>query len=186
MLHCESRTDYFRSANALIRYLVGLIAVVIVAIVFLPKYILIIANERILIVRKALALAVLFVAIQAGGCSLLSHQAPTEDVDKAAGLFFQRLDNQDFNGIYDDCSKRFKTNKPRQTILQSLAELAANGKTQNFQRTKMSIDSEGKNRVVTPVYQVLFDQTPGEITLNFQDESGEWKLLGFAFKPRRQ
>jgi len=137
-------------------------------------------------VRKALVLAVLFIAVLAGGCSLLSHEAPTEDVDKAAGLFFQRLDNQDFNGIYEDCSKRFKANKPRQTILQSLAELAANGKTQTFSRASMSIDNQGKNRVVTPVYQVLFDQMPGEITLNFQDESGEWKLLGFAFKPRRQ
>jgi hypothetical protein len=147
---------------------------------------LILSNERILIVAKALALIVLLVLIPVAGCSLLSHEAPTEDVDKAAALFFQRLDNQDLNGIYEDCSARFKTNKPRQTILQSLAELAANGKTQSFQRTSMLIDKDGKNRVVTPVYQVLFDQMPGEITLNFQDESGEWKLLGFAFKPRRQ
>ena len=121
------------------------------------------------------------------GCSLLSHQAPTEDVDKATGLFFQRLDHQDFNKIYDDCSKRFKTNKPRQTVVQSLAELAVNGKVEGrFQRSSMPIDDQGKERVVSPVYQVLFEQMPGEITLNVQDEGGEWKLLGFAFKPRRQ
>ena len=132
-------------------------------------------------------LILLLTAIIVEGCSLLSHQAPTEDVDKAAGLFFQRLDNQDFNKIYDDCSKRFKTNKPRQTVVQSLAELAVNGKVEGrFQRSSMPIDDQGKERVVSPVYQVLFEQMPGEITLNFQDESGEWKLLGFAFKPRRQ
>jgi len=137
--------------------------------------------------RKAFVLILLLTAIIVEGCSLLSHQAPTEDVDKAAGLFFQRLDNQDFNKIYDDCSKRFKTNKPRQTVVQSLAELAVNGKVEGrFQRSSMPIDDQGKERVVSPVYQVLFEQMPGEITLNFQDESGEWKLLGFAFKPRRQ
>jgi hypothetical protein len=139
-----------------------------------------------LILRKALVLVVLFVAVSIAGCSLLSHEAPTEDVDKAAALFFQRLDNQDLNTIYEDCSKRFKTNKPRQTILQSLAELAANGKTQQFQRTSMPFEQQEKDRVVSPVYQVLFEQVSGEVTLNFQDESGEWKLLGFSFKPRRQ
>ena len=137
--------------------------------------------------RKALVPVFLLTAILIEGCSLLSHEAPTEDVDKAAALFFQRLDNQDFNKIYDDCSKRFKTNKPRQTVLQSLAELAVNGKVEGrFERSSMPVDDKGKDRVVSPVYQVLFEQISGEITLNFQDESGEWKLLGFAFKPRRQ
>jgi hypothetical protein len=126
------------------------------------------------------------VALALGGCSVLSHQAPTEDVDKAAALFFQRLDNQDFNAIYDDCSKRFKTNKPRQTILESLGQLAVNGKTVDFQRTSMPVEGQGSDRIVSPVYKVLFEQMAGEVTLNFQDESGEWKLLGFAFKPHRQ
>jgi len=136
--------------------------------------------------RNALLLIVLLAVIPLGGCSLLSHEAPTEDVDKAATLFFQRLDNQDFNKIYDDCSQRFKTNRSRQTILENLGQLASNGKTQNFQRTSMPIEGKGKERVVSPVYQVLFEQMSGEVVLNFQDESGEWKLLGFSFKPRRQ
>ena len=125
-------------------------------------------------------------ALTIGGCSLLSHEAPTEDVDKAATLFFQRLDSQDIGKIYDDCSQRFKTNRSRQTILESLAQLASNGKTQSFQRTSMPIEGTGKDRVVSPVYQVSFDQMSGAVTLNFQDESGEWKLLGFSFKPRKQ
>ncbi|HXU37741.1 MAG TPA: hypothetical protein VN937_15370 [Blastocatellia bacterium] len=136
--------------------------------------------------RTRLFLIVLTVALAIGGCSVLSHKAPTEDVDKAAGLFFQRLDNQDFNAIYDDCSKRFKTNKPKQTILENLGQLASNGKTLDFQRTGMPVEGQGNDRVVSPVYKVIFEQMSGEVTLNFQDESGEWKLLGFAFKPRRQ
>lgn len=138
-----------------------------------------------LILRNAFSSIGLSVVLAFGACSLLSHQAATEDVDKAATLFFQRLDNQDFNGIYDDCSKRFKTNKPRQTILESLGQLAANGKTQDFQRTSMPIEGQGSDRIVSPVYKVVFEQMAGEVTLNFQDESGEWKLLGFAFKPHR-
>jgi hypothetical protein len=130
-------------------------------------------------------LIALLTALSPGGCSLLSHQAPTEDVDKAATLFFQRLDNQDFTRIYDDCSKRFKTNKPRVTILESLGQLASNGKTLDHQRVSMPVEGQGNDRVVSPVYKVTFEQMAGEVTLNFQDESGEWKLLGFAFKPRR-
>jgi len=139
-----------------------------------------------LILRNGLSSIGLMVALALVGCSVLSHQAATEDVDKAAALFFQRLDNQDFNAIYDDCSKRFKTNKPRQTILENLGQLAVNGKTLDFQRTNMPIEGQGSDRIVSPVYKVVFEQMAGEFTLNFQDESGEWKLLGFAFKPRRQ
>jgi hypothetical protein len=126
------------------------------------------------------------IAISLTACSMLSHDAPTEDVDKAATLFFQRLDKQDFNAIYDDCSKRFQKNKPKQTILESLAQLAANGKTVDFQRSSMPIEGQGSDRVVSPTYKVVFEQMSGEVTLNFQDESGEWKLLGFLFKPHRQ
>lgn len=145
-----------------------------------------IPKQEDLILRNGLVLIGLVVALGLGGCTLLSHEAPTEDVDKAATLFFQRLDNQDFNKIYDDCSERFKKNRPRQTILENLGQLATNGKTQNFQRTSMPVEGKGNDRVVSPVYQVLFEQMAGEVVLNFQDESGEWKLLGFSFKPHRQ
>jgi hypothetical protein len=136
--------------------------------------------------RNALFLIVVMIAIWLTACSMLSHDAPTEDVDKAATLFFQRLDKQDLNAIYEDCSKRFQKNKPKQTILESLAQLAANGKTLDFQRSSMPIEGQGSDRVVSPIYKVVFEQMSGEVTLNFQDESGEWKLLGFLFKPHRQ
>ena len=52
-------------------------------------------------------------AVFSPGCSLLSHEAPTEDADKAAGLFFQRLNNNEYDKIYDDAAKRFRTNKTK-------------------------------------------------------------------------
>jgi len=132
----------------------------------------------------ALGIVVLF-CLLSNGCSVLSHEAPTEDVDKAAALFFQRLDNQQFDAIYDDTASQFKENKTRQVVTDSLKELTANGKVLNFDRTSMPIVGEGKQRRIEPVYATVFERARGEIVLTFKDESGEWKLLGFAFKQRR-
>jgi len=134
--------------------------------------------------RKGAALVIVFIAILLSGCSLLSHEAPNEDVDKAAALFFQRLDKGDFDGIYKDASKKLMANKPQATVIESLRQLGAQGKTQGFDRISMTIQGEGKDRMLLPVYRVAFAQSTGDLTLTFQDESGEWKLFGFSFKPR--
>jgi hypothetical protein len=135
--------------------------------------------------RKVVALITVFIAVLIAGCSLLSHEAPTEDVDKAAALFFQRLDKGEYDSIYDDSSKKFRQNKTRQTVTESLKELTAHGKTVSFSRTSMPMPGEGKDRMLLPAYQVTFEQGRGEVSLTFQDEGGEWKLFGFSFKPHR-
>lgn len=124
-------------------------------------------------------------ALLNSGCSVLSHEAPTEDADKAAALFFQRLDKQEYDVIYDDTASQFKENRTRQTVTDSLKELTANGKTLDFERTSMPISGEGKERTIQPVYRTAFERARGDVVLTFRDEGGEWKLLGFAFKPRR-
>jgi hypothetical protein len=48
----------------------------------------------------------------------------------------------------------------------------------------MTFEGEGKDMRAVPVYSALFDQGGGEVILYFVDESGEWKLIGFAFKQR--
>jgi hypothetical protein len=126
-----------------------------------------------------------FLALASAGCSLLSHEAPTEDADKAAALFFQRLNNGEYDAIYDDAAKRFRANKTRQVMTESLKELTANGKALDFQRISMPIQGEGEDRMVLPVYQTMFETLAGEFHLIFLDEGGEWKLFGFAFKPKR-
>jgi hypothetical protein len=135
--------------------------------------------------RKVVALTTLFIAVLIAGCSLLSHEAPPEDVDKAAALFFQRLDKGDYDAIYDDSSKKFQQNKTRQIVTENLKQLAANGKTVIFNRTSMPMQGEGKDRMLMPAYQVSFEQGRGEVSLTFQDEGGEWKLFGFSFKPHK-
>ena len=119
-----------------------------------------------------------------GGCTLLSHEAPIEDIDKATALFFQRLDQEDYNGIYNDAASGLRQRKSRETVTDSLKELTAHGKVLNYQRIRFQTESEVKERIVSPVYGTTFEQVNGEVTLNFKDESGEWKLIGFAFRPR--
>jgi len=135
--------------------------------------------------RHFAVVSFLVLALAGAGCSLLSHEAPTEDADKAAALFFQRLNNNEYDKIYDDAAKRFRTNKPRQVVTDSLKELTANGKVRDFERISMPIQGEGKDRMVLPVYKTLFESVSGDIYLTFLDEGGEWKLFGFAFKPRK-
>jgi hypothetical protein len=118
------------------------------------------------------------------GCALLSHEAPVDDIDKAAGLFVQRLNAGDYEAIYKDTAKEFKQNQTKDTILDNLKELASHGQLKSFQRVKLPYEP-GKKRIASPVYSVLFDQARGDLTLNFLDDSGEWKLIGFAFKMRQ-
>jgi hypothetical protein len=132
--------------------------------------------------RKIVVLALFSLALTA--CTLLPHEAPVEDIDKAAALFVQRLNAAEYDAIYKDAAKKFKENQTKETILNSLKELTAKGKLQEFRRTQMTYEGEGKTRIASPVYSVVFEQTRGDLTLNFADESGEWKLIGFALRQR--
>ncbi|MFL6274575.1 MAG: hypothetical protein ACJ74G_05125 [Blastocatellia bacterium] len=134
--------------------------------------------------RKVLAL--FFLSLFMAGCSMLPHEAPPEDIDKAAALFVQRLNAAQYDAIYKDAARKFKDNQTKETILDSLKELTAKGKLQEYRRIKMAYEGEGKDRVASPVYSTAFEQTRGDLTLNFIDESGEWKLVGFTFKQRLQ
>ena len=134
--------------------------------------------------RKVVALVMFSVAILPAGCSLLSHQAPVDDIDKAAALFFQRLGNEEYDIIYNDAAKGFQANQTRQTVTDNLRQLVEQGKILDSQRISMSFQGEGKSRMASPVYRTSSQQARGEITLNFQDEGGEWKLFGVIYKPR--
>lgn len=134
--------------------------------------------------KNLIASILLLLAVLLSGCTLLSHEAPLEDVDKAGALFFQRLDKQDYDVIYNDAAKGFKQNKTRQIVTESLKQLTAHGKVVDYRRIRLPFEGEGKDKMVSPVFGITFEQANGELTLNFRDEGGEWKLLGFSFKPR--
>jgi hypothetical protein len=118
------------------------------------------------------------------GCALRAGEAPPEDIDKAAALFFERLKSAEYETIHEDASKQFKDQVDKATIIDNLKQMSALGRIQNYSRLRMIFEGEGKDRIASPVYSVIFDQTVAEITVNFKDESGEWKLVGFSVKQR--
>ena len=120
----------------------------------------------------------------AASCALGSHDAPPEDIDKASALFFQRLNAAEYETIYKDTARKFKEVKTKENIIESLKELTVKGQIKDYQRLKMTFEGEGKDMRAVPVFSTLFDQGSGDIILYFVDESGEWKLIGFAFKQR--
>jgi hypothetical protein len=129
-------------------------------------------------------LLVLLLLVFVAACALRSHDAPPEDIDKAAALFFQRLNAAEYETIYKDTAAKFKENQTQEKILESLKELTAKGPVKNYQRVRMTFEGEGKDQRAVPVFSTLFEQSSGEMILYFVDESGEWKLIGFAFKQR--
>ncbi len=134
--------------------------------------------------RKVVVPSLFFIVMMQAGCSVLSHEAPTDDIDKAGALFFQRLGNEELDTIYNDSATDFKQNQTRQTVTDNLKQLIEKGKAVDFFRISMTFQGKGKSRIASPVFRVLSDRSKGELTLNFKDQGGEWKLIGFAYKPR--
>jgi hypothetical protein len=117
------------------------------------------------------------------GCDLRAREAPPEDVDKAAGLFFERLNSAQYEAIYNDATKDFKT-QPRNEVVDKLKQMAAFGTVRTHKRIKMNFLGDAKVRAAEPVYTVIFDEGVSEITFQFMDEGGEWKLHVFTVKQR--
>ena len=112
------------------------------------------------------------------------HEAPTEDIDKAAAQFFQRLQKAQYDKIYDDADENLKDQKPRAAVVDDLQKLISYGRPQDWYRLSMTLGTEkGDKRVAVPLYTLKTDNIPSEVSLKFIDVDGEWKLLGFAVTP---
>lgn len=131
--------------------------------------------------RRMIGVAAL--AFLLAACAWYS-EAPLEDVDKAAALFYQRLAEADYDAIYKDTAKGFKEKKTRAEIVESLTQLSTNGKVEHFARISGGAEGEGQNTRIFAVYATRFEQRAGNLTLNFVDENGEWRLIGFSLKLR--
>ena len=115
------------------------------------------------------------------GCN---HEAPTEDIDKAAGQFFLRLQGAQYDQIYDQADDHLKDQKPRAAVVDDLQQLAAYGRPLEWHRLSMTLGTESnEKRVAVPLYTMRTENMTLEISLKFIDVEGEWKLLGFAVTP---
>ena len=117
-------------------------------------------------------------------CSLMSREAPTEDVDKAAILFFQRLTAGQLDLIYNDSAKSFQEKNQKWEVVENLKKMKEMGQPDTPVRTTMTFGNEESKRTATPTYIVNFDQTRATVILKFMDESGEWKLDAFEVRQR--
>src|SRR4026207_2327034 len=86
------------------------------------------------------------------GCS--AREAPYEDIDKAAGLFFERLKTADYDTIYRDSCESFQRQKTKQEMDDKLKQITALGRPQDYDRLSMLFDKDGKKRVAIPTYAV--------------------------------
>jgi hypothetical protein len=129
--------------------------------------------------RKLIILSVLIAAV---GCG--ARQAPVEDVDKAAALFFQRFNDGQYTKIIDDGAANLKKAN-RQEVMNTLQSLAANGKIERYSRVSMALPVKDNERQAHPLYSVQTDLIMADFKLIFVDEGGEWKLLSFEHKPRQ-
>jgi len=112
------------------------------------------------------------------------HEAPTEDIDKAAAQFFLRLQDAQYDQIYDQADENLKEQKPKAAVVDDLQKLISYGRPQEWHRLSMTLGTEkGDKRVAVPLYTLKTDNIPSEVSLKFIDDDGEWKLLGFAVTP---
>ena len=125
---------------------------------------------------------VVWLALIVVGCS--PSEAPVSDIDKAAGVFFERVKSAEYDAIYNEAAEQFKKQVARAKAMDDLKQVAALGRIESFDRLSMRLEGDEKNRIASPVYSVLFDKSRADITVNFLDEGGEWKLVGFSVKPR--
>jgi hypothetical protein len=131
--------------------------------------------------QKLISLFWLLSILAAAGCS---RQAHPEDVDKAASQFFERLREAKYDAIYDDAAESFKSQNARAAVIDNLKQIISYGRPHQWSRLQMAFADEGRAQVALPVYAVQTDQAPSEVALKFIDDGGQWKLLGFAFRPR--
>jgi len=115
------------------------------------------------------------------GCK---HEAPTEDVDKAAAQFFLRLQAAKYDEIYDQADENLKEQKPRAAVVDDLQKLITYGRPEQWHRLSMTLGTEkGDKRVAVPLFTLKTDNITSEVSIKFIDVDGEWRLLGFAVKP---
>ena len=130
---------------------------------------------------KSKILIIASISVLAFGCS---REAPVADIDKASAQFFQRLNSADYSTIYDDADQSFKDQNAKATVQDDLLRFVSLGKPRDWERLKLMFSEEGKSRIATPVYTVHLGDKVSEVSLKLVDRDGEWKVLGFASKPR--
>jgi hypothetical protein len=127
---------------------------------------------------------VVFLAVSCFGCSLAGREAPPEDAEKAGAQFFERLKGAQYEVIYNDAASILQKERARLSVVDDLKKVTALGKIHDFRRRGANFAKEGDKSFAVVNYDIMFDQSRGEATLQFIDLGGEWKLSGYSFGTR--
>lgn len=127
---------------------------------------------------------VVFLAVACFGCSLAAREAPPEDAEKAGAQVFERLKEAKYETIYSDASDILQREKARASVVDDLKKVTAVGKILDYRRKGANFSKEGDKSFALVTYNMTFEQTKGEATLQFVDVGGEWKLSGYSFGTR--
>jgi hypothetical protein len=127
---------------------------------------------------------VVFLTVACFGCSLAGREAPPEDAEKAGAQLFERLKEARYEAIYSDASDILQKEKARASVVDDLKKVTALGRILDYRRRGANFSKEGDKSFALVTYNVTFDQSKGEATLQFVDVGGEWKLSGYSFGTR--
>ncbi|HVF89164.1 MAG TPA: hypothetical protein VNH22_03790 [Blastocatellia bacterium] len=127
---------------------------------------------------------VVFLLVSCFACSITGREAPPEDAEKAGAQFFERLKGAQYDVIYNDAATILQKEKARLAVADDLKKVTALGKVRDYKRKGANFAKEGEKSFAVVNYDVTFEQTRGEATLQFVDVKGEWKLSGYSFGTR--
>lgn len=127
---------------------------------------------------------VVFLMAACFGCSLSRREAPPEDAEKAGAQVLERLKEAKYETIYSDASDILQKEKARASVVDDLKKVTALGRLVDYRRRGANFSKEGDKSFALVTYNMTFDQTRGEATLQFVDVGGEWKLSGYSFGTR--
>jgi hypothetical protein len=117
-------------------------------------------------------------------CSLVKEELKTEDVDKYAAVFFERLSNAEYEKIYKDSAESFRKENQQSAVLETLKQMTELGKPGTPNRISMTFNNQGGKRIAFPSYSIYFNERRVTVNFKFVEEDGQWKLGAYEVKQR--
>ena len=117
-------------------------------------------------------------------CSIVKEDLKTEDVDKYAAVFFERLAKADYAEIYKDSAESFQKENSQAAVYDTLKQMTELGKPGTLSRISMSLDKQDGKRIALPSYLIYFNERRVTVNFKFIDEDGQWKLGAYEVKQK--
>ncbi len=118
------------------------------------------------------------------GFTACKGEAPPTEAYVEGDKFIERLKKAEYDIIYNDASDLLKEKLTRTAAIDEMKKITAVGKIQDYKRTRMTVGIENGRSFASPVYGVAFEKSNGQLTLQFVDTGGSWKLSGFGATTR--